>query len=134
MAKRDSDIFICRLGEGDYWAYPSPFVAHGCNSEIQFRNLTNDILQIDLGTAPVHKRELSLGPGEADSVNVNGDAKAGLHEYRAVVKPKKAVAGQPLLRAGKTGRAAAARKASKTKKPGPIVVRGSSPPRIIIDT
>jgi hypothetical protein len=48
--------------------------------------------------------------------------------------PKKAVAGKPLLRAGKTGRAAAARKASRTKKPGPILVRGGSPPRIIIDT
>ena len=93
--KDSSDIFICELKRGGYWAYPSPFVAHGCNFEIRFRNLTKDTIQIDLGAAPVHKRELSLEPGEADSVNVNGDAKAGLHEYRAVVKPKKAVAGNP---------------------------------------
>jgi hypothetical protein len=113
MAKRDSDIFICKLAEDDYWAYPSPFVAHGGCFEIQFRNLTGDTIEINLGDAPVHKKTLSLKPGKTDYVIVNGDAEAGWHEYQAEVKT---------------------RRAAKAKKPGPILVRGGSPPRIIIDT
>ena len=66
MAKDRSDIFICRLKKDDYWAYPSPFVAHGGGTEIQFRNLTEETVEIDLGDAPVHKKTLSLAPEAAD--------------------------------------------------------------------
>jgi hypothetical protein len=44
MAKDQSDIFMCRLKKDDYWAYPSPFVAHGGGTEIQFRNLTEETI------------------------------------------------------------------------------------------
>ncbi len=107
----NSDIFICRLEEGDYWAYPSPFVAHGGNSKIQFRNLTDDTIAIDFGNAPVGKKSLSLGPNAANSVKVNGDAPAGLYEYVAELNPAKG-----------------------TVKARRILVKGGSPPRIIIDT
>ncbi len=117
--KNQSDIFICKLKRGGYWAYPSPFVAHGCGFEIQFRNLTKDTIEIKLGTAPVHKKTLSLKPGKADSVIVNGDAESGLHEYVAQVNPRKRVAATARLR---------------TRGARPILVRGGSPPRIIIDT
>jgi hypothetical protein len=118
--KSQSDIFICTLKKDDYWAYPSPFVAHGGGSEIQFRNLTDDPIEIDLGDAPVHKNLLWLAPKGMDYVIVNGDAVAGLHEYHAQVRPKKAVAVKARVRAGKGRR--------------PIRVKGGSPPRIIIDT
>ena len=113
MAKDRSDIFICRLKKDDYWAYPSPFVAHGGGTEIQFRNLTEETIEIDLADAPVHKKTLSLAPEAADYVIVNGDARAGLYEYGATV---------------------GARKAAKASKARRIRVKGGSPPRIIIDT
>ena len=105
--KNESDIFICKLKKDDYWAYPSPFVAHGGGFEIQFRNLTDEAIEIDLGDAPVHKQRLSLAPRAADYVIVNGDAVAGLHEYRAAVAPV-AVRKPPLLRrrADRPGRGA----------------------------
>ena len=126
MAKNQSDIFICKLRKDEYWAYPSPFVAHGGGTEIQFRNLTDDAIEIDLGDAPVHKQMLSLGPKAADYVIVNGDAKAGLYEYAASVQ---AVAARAL-------RAAAARpkKAAEPGKARRIPVKGGSSPKIIIDT
>ncbi len=114
MAKKDSDIFICRLEEGDYWAYPSPFVAHGRGTEIQFRNLTDDTIEIKFGSVPVGRNELTLLPKAADSVNVDSDAKAGIYEYVAQLDPARAV--------------------PTTRKASPIKVKGGSPPRIIIDT
>jgi hypothetical protein len=125
MARNVSDIFICKLRKDDYWAYPSPFVAHGGGAEIQFRNLTDDTIGVDLGHAPVHKKMLSLGPKAADYVVVNGDAKAGLYEYAAVVQRPAA----PVLRAaaGKT------RKAGRPAKARRILVKGGSSPKIIID-
>ena len=47
--KKESDIFICKRATGEYWAYPSPFVAHGPQAEIRFRNLTGDDITIDFG-------------------------------------------------------------------------------------
>lgn len=114
MGKQHSDIFICRLEEGDYWAYPSPFVAHGGDSKIQFRNLTDDTIEIDFGSAPVSKTKLSLGSMAAASVNVNRDAPAGLYEYVAELNPAKKITAPATVRR--------------------ILVKGGSPPRIIIDT
>jgi hypothetical protein len=125
MAKNASDVFICRLGKSDYWAYPSPFVAHGGGTEIQFRNLPEDAIEIDLGAAPLNKRMLSLGPMAADYVVVNGDARAGLYEYAAAVRP----AAARVLRAA-AGRAKKAR-APKARR---ILVKGGSSPKIIVDT
>ena len=74
--KDPSDIFICKLKRGRLLGVPEPVRGpRRRNFEIQFRNLTEDAIEIDLGAAPVHKRKLSLAPGEADSVNVNGDAR-----------------------------------------------------------
>ena len=126
--KNESDIFICKLQKDDYWAYPSPFVAHGGGFEIQFRNLTDEAIEIDLGDAPVHKQRLSLAPRAADYVIVNGDAVAGLHEYRAVVAP--AAVRKPPAHAA----AGRARGAAPSRKARPILVKGGSPPKIIIDT
>ena len=123
MAKDQSDIFICKLKKDDYRAYPSPFVAHGGGTEIQFRNLTDDSIQIDLGGAPVHKQALVLRPRERDYVIVNGDAVPGLYRYEATVTP-----GEPGSETG--GRRGGSRKA-KAKL---VKVKGGSPPRIIIDT
>jgi hypothetical protein len=125
MARNQSDIFICRLRKDDYWAYPSPFVAHGGGTEIQFRNLTDDAIEVDLGDAPVHRKTLSLGPRAADYVVVNGDAKAGLYEYAAVVLR----AAPSVLRAaaGRTKKAGGPAKARR------ILVKGGSSPKIIID-
>ena len=122
--KHNSDIFICKRKKDEYWAYPSPFVAHGGGFEIQFRNLTDDLIEIDLAGAPVHKQVLSLGPRDLDYVIVNGDATPGLFEYVAEVKP--GPKRMPFPRAS--------RRAAKPRKRGAILVRGSSPPQIIIDT
>jgi hypothetical protein len=119
MAKNHSDVFICRHARGGCWAHPSPFVAHGGGFEIQFRNLTQDVIEIDFRDAPVHKKTLSLAPRAADYVIVNGDAQAGLYPYRAEVKPARAV--------GRTAR----RRAANAR---PILVKGGSPPTVIIDT
>ena len=126
MAKNESDIFICRLGKSDYWAYPSPFVAHGGGTEIQFRNLTDDTIEIELGDAPLHKKTLSLGPKAADYVVINGDARAGLYEYTAAVQP--AAARVVRAQASRTKKAARAPKARR------ILVKGGSSPKIIVDT
>jgi len=124
MAKNESDIFICRLKQDDYWAYPSPFVAHGGGTEIQFRNLTDDTIEIDLGDAPVHKKRLSLGPKAADYVVVNGDARPGLYQYQAAVE----------LAPARALRAAAGRSRKAASRPRRIRVKGGSSPKIIIDT
>lgn len=126
MAKNESDIFICKLKKHDYWAYPSPFVAHGGGTEIQFRNLTDDAIEIDLGDAPLHKTTLSLGPKGADYVVVDGDARAGLYEYTASVQP----AAVRALRAA----ASRTKKAARTPKARRLLVKGGSSPKIIIDT
>ncbi len=126
MARNQSDIFICKLGKNEYWAYPSPFVAHGGGTEIQFRNLTDDAIEIDLGDAPVHRKGLSLGPKAADYVVVNGDARAGLYEYAAAVP----AAAARVVRAA----AGRAKKAGKPAKVRRILVKGGSSPKIIIDT
>ena len=125
--KDQSDIFICKLKRGGYWAYPSPFVAHGGGFEVQFRNLTDDAIEIDFSGTPVHKETLSLEPRAADYVIVNGDAVPGLFEYVAEVKPvTRRVRRAVFARAG--------RKAETPKRPKRIFVRGGSPPRIIVDT
>jgi len=121
--KDQSDIFICRLKKDDYWAYPSPFVAHGGGFEIQFRNLTDDSIAVDLGEAPVHKQALLLGPRARDYVIVNGDAVPGLYEYKATATP----AEPGPATAGK-------RRTSRKAKVKPVKVKGGSPPRIIVDT
>jgi hypothetical protein len=126
MARNVSDIFICKLRKDDYWAYPSPFVAHGGGTEIQFRNLTDDAIEIDLGDAPVHRKMLSLAPKAADYVVVNGDARAGLYEYEAAVEP----AATRTLRAA-LGRSKKAARPSKARR---VRVKGGSSPKIIIDT
>ena len=54
MAKKDSDVFVCKRNTDGYWAYPSPFVAHRRGTQIQFRNLTGDTIEIDFGETPVH--------------------------------------------------------------------------------
>lgn len=134
MGKEHSDVFICKLKREGYWAHPSPFVAHGGGTEIQFRNLTDDPIEIDFGSAPVHEKRLSLEPNAKGGVIVDGDAPSGLHEYVAEVKPKKAVTAEARVRGGKAGGAAAMKKAATTRRPRPILVKGGSPPRIIIDT
>jgi len=126
MAKDESDIFICRLGKSNYWAYPSPFVAHGGGTEIQFRNLTDDAIEIDLGDAPLQKKTLSLGPRAADYVVVNGDARAGLYEYTAAVQP----AAARVVRAA----ASKAKQAARVPRARRVLVKGGSSPKIIVDT
>jgi hypothetical protein len=126
MAKDHSDVFICKHTRDGYWAHPSPFVAHGAGFEIQFRNLTDDAIEIDLGDAPVHKKMLKLDRGAADYVIVNGDAQSGLYTYRAEVKPAQAVERRKVRAVGKARRTAARSK--------PILVKGGSPPTVIIDT
>jgi len=125
MSKDQSDVFICRLKKDDYWAYPSPFIARGGGSEIRFRNLTDDAILIDFGKAPVHEKMLSLGPGAADYVIVNGDALSGLYEYKARVT---------VSATGRKMQAASGKARRQAGKPKPILVKGGSPPRIIIDT
>jgi hypothetical protein len=124
MAKDQSDVFICQLGKRGYWAYPSPFVAHGGGTEIQFRNLTDDSIVIDFQGAPVHKQTLTLEPRAADYVIVDGAASAGIYAYEAEVKrtPKRSSVGKVVHRR------------AKPRRPGAIFVKGGSPPQIIIDT
>lgn len=122
MAKDRSDIFICKLKKDDYWAYPSPFVAHGGGTEIQFRNLTDEAVEISLEGLPVHRTTLSLPAGGADFVIVDGDAKAGFHPYQAAALV-------PATRAARGGRAD-----KKPKRFRRVRVKGGSSPKIIIDT
>jgi hypothetical protein len=131
MPKNDSDVFICKLKRDGYWAYPSPFVAHGGGTEIQFRNLTGDAIEIDFGRAPVHGKHLSLAPNAKGAVIVDGDAPPGLHEYVAEVTPAKAVTAVSRVKAGG---ASVTKKTAKIRKVRRILVKGGSPPRIIIDT
>jgi len=119
MAKARSDIFICDVGKNGYWAYPSPFVAHGVGSEIQFRNLTDEPIVIDLTGAPVDKTRLSIAGKGAGSVTVNANARAGLYEYEAIVTVA------PAARSLRSGRASA--------KPRKLKVKGGSSPKVIID-
>ena len=121
--KHNSDIFICKRKNDEYWAYPSPFVAHGGGFEIQFRNLTDDLIEIDLGGAPVHKQVLSLGPRAVDYVIVNGDATPGLYKYAAEVTPSRKRSSVPV-----------ARRRARPRKRGTVLVKGGSPPTVIIDT
>jgi len=125
MAKNESDVFICKLKKDDYWTYPSPFVAHGGGTEIQFRNLTDDPLEIDLEGMPVHRQKLSLPPGGADFVIVDGDAKAGFYPYKAAVL----LAAAPATRRGKAVRRSTAPEAVRR-----VIVKGGSSPKVIIDT
>jgi hypothetical protein len=126
-----SDIFICKLKGGGYWAYPSPFVAHGAGSKIRFRNLTGDTIQIDFKKAPVDKKTLSLAPNKARSVKLQGTDSAGIYDYLAEVNSSRATPTKAAktLRTGR--KVATKRKATKQRKP--ILVRGGSPPRIIVD-
>lgn len=118
-AKRQSDIFICNVGPDDYWAYPSPFVAHRAGTRIQFRNLTNEPLEIDMQATPVTPTSLSVGRHGSAFVTVNKNARAGVHRYRA-----DAVAPATVTPGGK-----AASRAFRY-----VAVKGGSPPEIIIDT
>jgi hypothetical protein len=127
MAKDHSDIFICRLKKDDYWAYPSPFVAHGGGTEIQFRNLTDDALEIDLRGAPVHSQALSVPAGGAGAVIVDGDAKAGFYPYKAHMLVAAAL---PPPR----GKGEKTQKVRAPKAPRRVAVKGGSSPKIIVDT
>jgi hypothetical protein len=118
VAKTQSDVFICKLGGEDYWAYPSPFVAHGVGAKIQFRNLTDDEIEIDFGKAPLDKKTLPLKAKGAGLITVKDKARADLYEYEAVVMVPAAV---PAIGAG--GKPLAA-----------VRVKGGSSPKIIIDT
>lgn len=118
-AKRQSDIFICGVGPDDYWAYPSPFVAHRAGTTIQFRNLTNEPLEIDMQATPVTPTNLSVAPHGSAFVTVNKNARAGFHRYRA-----DALAPAPASSGGKVG----------PKAYRYVAVKGGSPPEIIIDT
>jgi len=119
MAKTRSDIFICNTGKNGYWAYPSPFIAHGTGSEIQFRNLTNDEIVIDLTGAPVDRTRLPLARNGSGSVTVNANAAAGLYEYEAVVTVA------PAARSFRSSRT--------SPKPRKLKVKGGSSPKVIID-
>jgi hypothetical protein len=119
MAKTRSDIFICNTGRNGYWAYPSPFVAHGGGTEIQFRNLTNDDIVIDLKGAPVDRARLPLARNGSGSVTVSATAVAGLYEYEAVVTVA------PATRSSRASRTSARRRTVK--------VKGGSSPKVIID-
>jgi len=131
MAKNASDIFICKLEKDDYWAYPSPFVAYGGGTEIEFRNLTGEPLEIDLGGMPVHRQSLSLPAGGADFVIVDGDAKAGFYPYKAdMLVP---AAASPTTRRT-AGARSTTRKATAQKALRRVAVKGGSSPKIIIDT
>lgn len=115
-AKRESDIFICkRATTGEYWAFPSPFVAHGTQPKIQFRNLTGSDITIDFGAASLNGRILRLKRRTKRVVTLNGKAARGLCEYVATVLGKHHV-----LRG--------------SQKRQPVLVKGGSPPEIIIDT
>jgi hypothetical protein len=116
MPKPPSDVFICRLGDEDYWAYPSPFVAHGVGTKIRFRNMTKDEIDIHFGDAPVDKKALHLKADAMGEITVHDKGPAGLYLYEALVAvppPPGAVPGKP---------------------PVAVQVRGGSSPKIIIDT
>lgn len=131
MARNESDIFICRLKQDDYWAYPSPFVAHGGGTEIHFRNLTDEPLEIDLQGMPVHRQSLSLPARGADFVIVDGDARAGFYAYKAdMLVP----AAAPATRRGGTGTRTTRRTVTAPRPLRRVAVRGGSSPKIIIDT
>lgn len=115
IAKEQSDIFICKRATGEYWAYPSPFVAHGPQAEIRFRNLTGDDITIDFGDASRNSTILNLKKRKRGVVTLARGAAPGLHEYVATVSGK-----QHQLRG--------------SKHCLPVLVRGGSPPEIIIDT
>jgi hypothetical protein len=117
MAKNQSDIFICKLKKDDFWAYPSPFVAHGGGSEIKFRNLTEDAIEIDLEALPVHGQTLALPARGDNSVFVDGDAKPGFYPYGATALVPVAPRG--------------GKKARTFRR---VRVKGGSSPKIIIDT
>ena len=124
QAKRESDIFICNAGPDDYWAYPSPFVAHRAGTMIQFRNLTDEPLEIDMQATPVTPKNLSVAPHGSAFVTVNRNAKAGFHRYRA-----DAVAPAPVTPSGK-----GVPKPARLRALRYVAVKGGSPPEIIIDT
>jgi len=119
MAKARSDIFICNMGKQGYWAYPSPFVAHGAGTEIQFRNLTNEEIVVDLTGAPVDRTRLPLARHGSGSVTVDANAPAGLYEYEAVVTVT------PAVRSSRSSRT--------RSKPRTVKVKGGSSPKVIID-
>jgi hypothetical protein len=116
VTKTPSDIFICKLADEDYWAYPSPFVAHGGATKIRLRNLTDDEIEIDFGKAPVDTPKLALKAKGAGSITVKKEAAAGLYQYEAVVMVPMPVGA---VRAG--------------GKPPEVMVKGGSSPKIIID-
>ena len=116
MTKQASNVFICKLGDEDYWAYPSPFVAHGVGTKIRFRNMTKDEIDIDFGGAPVDKKALHLKADAMGEITVHDKRPAGLYLYEALVAvppPPGAVPGKP---------------------PVAVRVKGGSSPKIIIDT
>lgn len=122
-AKRESDIFICNVGPDDYWAYPSPFVAHRAGTTIQFRNLTDEPLEIDMQATPVTPTSLSVAPHASAFVTVNKNARAGFHRYRAdALVPAPVTPSRKMV-------STAAPKALRY-----VAVKGGSPPEIIIDT
>lgn len=125
-AKVESDIFICNVGPDDYWAYPSPFVAHRAGTRIQFRNLTDHPLEIDMQATPVTPKSLSVAAHGSAIVTVDGNARAGLHGYRA-----SAVLPAP---APPASRGQGALKQPPPKALRYVAVKGGSPPEIIIDT
>lgn len=123
--KDHSDIFICKLKDGDYWAYPSPFVAHGHGYVIQFRNLTEDEIQIVFDHPALKGQPIVLDPDSKECFTVPAKAPSRLYEYRATVMAAvpAAAGAQPPTRTG----------ASTGSSPGSVEVQGGSPPRIIVD-
>lgn len=113
MARRSSDVFICKVGDKDYWAYPSPYIVRARTKTIRFRNLTKERVKMCFGTE-LAPRELSIEPESTCSLVVPGKATARLYLYDArvaVPPPPGVVPGDPEW----------------------ISVQGGSPPKIIID-
>ena len=97
--KNQSDIFICKLKQDDYWAYPSPFVAHGCGFEIQFRNLTKDTIEIDLGDRAGAQEDAVARPGRRGLRDRERRRRGGVARVRGSrCNPRKRVAATARLR------------------------------------
>jgi hypothetical protein len=124
MAKAESDVFIYKVKKDDYRAHPSPFVAHGAGTEVKFRNLTDETVEIDFTGMPVHEPTLTLAASGIDSVFVNGDATPGYYTYAAHALVRAAAPAASRRRAAK---------APSRKAPRRVAVRGSSPPTVIVD-
>jgi hypothetical protein len=114
MPKKQSDIFVYRLKNGEYWAHPSPFIVRSGGRRILFRNLSADEIEIDLTDLPVRPTRVRVGSGKRAWVTVAKKPSAQVHEYKAHVMP-------------------APTRAPERATSEPIHVMGGSSPKIIID-